>query len=250
MDKLALVIAEISSIIGIKSNPNDTIKVSSVYNYMQLFLSFKHENINPMNKTNLSKLRISRINPQYIPGMKPDYEQKILAIKKYVKEKIIDDFIIKDKDGKIVGGKLYQYSTYPSSSFRESINDLLKQHYERLQNYLATRNVDIITSIRNSLEHGNVHEENGNIKLHDQSNQNDSTTKNFECIGTPEDFYTIIKCIDLDQELNFTFDDFMIEIKEIIGKDMFDDFKEIVESIKKINAEALISTLRQVSAKK
>ena len=246
VDKLAFVITEISSIIGMGNNLTDIIKVSSVYNYMQLFLSFKQESINSKDKMNLGKLKVSRINPKYYSGMKSEYEQKIFAIRKYVKEEIIGEF--KNKGNRI--GKIEQYTKHPSKTFRDSINNLLKQHYLKLLSYLASRNIDIITSIRNSLEHGNVEEEAGNIILHDQSNQNNSATKNFECIGSPNDFYEIVSCIDLDQEQNFTFDDFMAEMKYILEEDMFNEFNEIVESIKKINTEALVNTLKQVSVKK
>ena len=252
IEKLAMVINEISSIMHMKTNPGDTIKIASVYNYMQLFLSFKHDTINPVIKANLGKLRISKLNPRYHEGKRQDYDNIVQSIRKYVKEKIIDEF--KDQtdenDNIIKEGQITKYLKHPSPSFRDSLNTILKNHYEKILTLLASRNIEIITSIRNSLEHGNIEENAGNIRLQDFSNQHDPTSQNFECHGSPHAFYEIISNIDLDQNNDFTFDDFVIEMEDVLGEDLYKEFKEIIDNIKKINTEALISTLRQVTAKK
>ena len=156
---------------------------------MQLFLSFKHEEIRKYNgekKKNLGKLKISTIHPTYSDDKNSQYNVKVNALNNYF-EKIV---IPKLKD------KLEKYDNHKSVQFREAINKKLNEYIDKIICDLSDKNIEIITSIRNSLEHGNILENSGNIILNDQSNQRDASTINYVCYGTPEGFYKLIKNID------------------------------------------------------
>ena len=197
-----------------ETTPRNTIKVASVYNYMQVLMAFKHEELkqyDDINKKELGKLKISKLHPNYTDE-NPNYKAKIAAINKFVEKVIIPTFEdVIDENGNVISkGLLSKFEEYPNSSFRESINQALGKFTDKLLNDLSDRNIEIITSIRNSLEHGNMDEVCGSIVLKDKSNQNDDSTTNFECHGTPDDFYEIFKSIDLGVPTNdFTFDDFL-----------------------------------------
>lgn len=247
--KLSIVIKEISTIIGVKSNPEEMIKVSSVYNYMQLVLSFKNEEINHQNKNNLGKIRMSRINPDY--SKRTDFKEINTSIKECVKKIIKKLGDRKNIKGEVIKeGKISNYIKNPKIDIREAINNEIKIYYEEILSLLAKRNDKIITSIRNSINHGNIKEENGVLQLHDQIKQNDSSIKTFECSGTPADFYEITRCIDLDEAPDFNFDDFMNEMKGILEKDKYEELKSIIDGILIINRVTLIDTLRNVATRK
>lgn len=248
-EKLATVISEISSILGIKNKPNNLITMLAIYNYMQLTFSLNEFNFKSKGgREALGYLRISKLHPMYVKSNDNEiaengdsqYSLKISAIRNFTA-----NFIIRIKE------KIQQYRNNPSSAFRQSINDLFKKYYEDIIQSFADKNALVLTSIRNSIEHANFHAVSGQIMLIDQSNQNDNHSINFCCCGNPNDFFEITNSLEsgISKE-NFTFDDFLSELKSTIDISTFNDILLVVEELKTINAEALVSVLNQVISRK
>ena len=242
-------ISEISSILGIKNKPNNMITMSAIYNYMQLTFSLNEFNFKSKEgKETLGYLRISKLHPMYVKSNNNKFDEngdsqyslKISAIRNFTA-----NFIIRIKE------KIQQYRNNPSSAFRQSINDLFKKYYEDIIQSFAEINALVLTSIRNSIEHANFHDVSGQIMLNDQSNQNDNHSINFCCYGNPNDFFEITNSLEsgISKE-NFTFDDFLSELKSTIDISTFNDILLVVDELKTINAEALVSVLNQVISRK
>lgn len=248
-EKLATVISEISSILGIENKPNNMITMSAIYNYMQLTFSLNEFNFKSKEgKETLGYLRISKLHPMYVRSNNDKFDEngdsqyslKISAIRNFTA-----NFIIRIKE------KIQQYRNNPSSAFRQSINDLFKKYYEDIIQSFADKNALVLTSIRNSIEHANFYDVSGQIMLNDQSNQNDNHSINFCCYGNPNDFFEITNSLEsgISKE-NFTFDDFLSELKSTIDISTFNDILLVVDELKTINAEALVSVLNQVISRK
>ena len=248
-EKLATVISEISSILGMENKPNNMITMSAIYNYMQLTFSLNEFNFKSKEgKETLGYLRISKLHPMYVRSNNDKFDEngdsqyslKISAIRNFTA-----NFIIRIKE------KIQQYRNNPSSAFRQSINDLFKKYYEDIIQSFADKNALVLTSIRNSIEHANFYDVSGQIMLNDQSNQNDNHSINFCCYGNPNDFFEITNSLEsgISKE-NFTFDDFLSELKSTIDISTFNDILLVVDELKTINAEALVSVLDQVVSRK
>lgn len=248
-EKLATVISEISSILGIKNKPNNMITMSAIYNYMQLTFSLNEFNFKSKEgKETLGYLKISKLHPMYVKSNNNKFDEngdsqyslKISAIRNFTA-----NFIIRIKE------KIQQYRNNPSSAFRQSINNLFKKYYEDIIQSFADKNALVLTSIRNSIEHANFYDVSGQIMLNDQSNQNDNHSINFCCYGNPNDFFEITNSLEsgISKE-NFTFDDFLSELKSTIDISTFNDILLVVDELKTINAEALVSVLNQVISRK
>lgn len=248
-EKLATVISEISSILGMENKPNNMITMSAIYNYMHLTFSLNEFNFKSKEgREALGYLRISKLHPMYVKSNDNEiagngdsqYSLKISAIRNFTA-----NFIIRIKE------KIQQYRNNPSSAFRQSINDLFKKYYEDIIQSFADKNALVLTSIRNSIEHANFHAVSGQIMLIDQSNQNDNHSINFWCYGNPNDFFEITNSLEsgISKE-NFTFDDFLSELKSTIDISTFNDILLVVEELKTINADALVSVLNQVISRK
>lgn len=248
-EKLATVISEISSILGIKNKPNNMLTIAAIYNYMQLTFSLNEFDFKSREgKENLGYLKISKLHPMYVKSNNNKFDEnadsqyslKINAIQNFT-----TNFITRIKE------KIQQYRNNPSPSFRQSINDLFKKYYEDIIQSFADKNAFVLTSIRNSIEHANVHDVSGQIILNDQSNQNDNHSINFCCYGNADDFFEITNSLESGiSKDKFTFDDFLNELKSIIDVSSFNDILSIVEELKTINAEALVSVLNQSISRK
>lgn len=248
-EKLKTVISEISSILGIKNKPNNMITMSAIYNYMQLTFSLNEFNFKSIEgKEDLGYLKISRLHPIYVKSnnnrfaenTNSQYALKITAIQNFT-----INFIARIKE------KIQQYRENPSSAFRQSINDLFKKYYDAIIQCFADKNAFVLTSIRNSIEHANIHEVSGQIILNDQSNQNDNQSINFCCYGNPNDFFEITNSLESGTaKNNFTFDDFLSELKAIIDISDFNDILSIVDELKSINVETLVNVLNQSASRK
>ena len=135
-----------------------------------------------------------------------------------------------------------------------TLNDNTKVNVEIVETVekpeIADKNAFLLTSIRNSIEHANFFDFNGSILLNDQSNQNDNTTINFACYGTASDYFEITNCLEMgNAEERFTFDDFLEELKTVIDTRTFNELIDVINQLKFINEEALISVLNQSMSK-
>jgi len=248
IEKLATVISEISTILGIKSTANNILKTAALYNYMQLTFSLNEFDFQSKEeKESLGYLKISKLNPKYLKYNNSKLEENDdsqYAIKIRAIQKFTENFVIR------INQRIEQYKQNPSSSFRQSINDLFKKYYEDIIDAFADKNSFILTSIRNSIEHANIHDVNGQIMLNDQGNQNNNHSINFCCYGTADDFLEITNALESGvSEDEFTFDDFLNELKSVIDVSSFSDILLVIDELKSINIEALVNVLKQSSSK-
>lgn len=243
-NKLAAVINEMTSIIGINPTQSNLITVASLYNYMQLTFALKDFDFKNKDKRKpFGYLNMRKLHPMYVKtnatlfeeNFNSQYSIKLKAIQNYT-----DIFILRLKE------KLEHYKQNPSPRFRDSINEYFKKFYEEIIDSFADKNAFLLTSIRNSIEHANFFDFNGSIILNDQSNQNDNTTINFACYGTASDYFEITNCLEMgNAEERFTFDDFLEELKTVIETRTFNELIDVINQLKLINQEALISVLNQ-----
>lgn len=248
VEKLATVISEISSILGIKKESNNMVAISAIYNYMQLTFSLNEfDFMSKEEKDSLGYLKISKLHPKYVKFNKGNVEENYdsqYALKIKSIQIFTENFIVKMRE------RLEQYRNNPSSSFRNSLNTMFKKYYDEIISSFADKNSFILTSIRNSVEHANVHDVDGNILLNDQNNQNDNDSINFYCYGKIEDFYEIINNLEegIDKDM-FTFNDFLDELKMIIDISAFNELLSLIDDLKKVNTEALVNVISQSSVK-
>ena len=239
IDKMKNVINEMASILGIKNKENKE-AIVAVYNYLQTLLSFKKDIIEQSSDEDISlgKLKFSRLNPKFLVT-----ENQVDSIKNKIK-----------LSTKRINKMIKQYQEHKTINQREIIMTEFKKLYEELLVNLSLRNKTIITSIRNSIEHGHFNPNNCTIELYDQSNPKDNSTTKFKCYGSPEDFFAIFKKIELsDKNNDFTFTDFLEEIEYILKDDysqIYLNFINLIQAIRKINEEALLDILKEERKKK
>ena len=220
------IIDEIANITGLKSREMNPYAFASVYNYMQIYLSNKHKELWETRPEILSHLKLSKINPQYAKTNPQIYKEiNILiktivnrtnkAIKKYqlvtnieYKKRILDDINI---------------------SFKKNINDILR--------LLSSRNMDIITCIRNGIDHGNILEDRDKIIIYDKDNQKDNKSINFVSIATCEDYYNLIETLELGVVTPLTNRELLVELKSIVEPNLLNQFELLIDEIELLNNE-------------
>ncbi len=220
------IIDEIANITGLKSREMNPYAFASVYNYMQIYLSNKHKELWETRPEILSHLKLSKINPQYAKTNPQIYKEiNILiktivnrtnkAIKKYqlvtnieYKKRILDDINI---------------------SFKKNINDILR--------LLSSRNMDIITCIRNGIDHGNILEDRDKIIIYDKDNQKDNKSINFISIASCEDYYNLIETLELGVVTPLTNRELLVELKSIVEPNLLNQFELLIDEIETLNNE-------------
>ena len=238
--KLKVIIDEIAAIIGINKEENSVIEIPATYNYLQILLSTKEESIeqSPADEKSLGKLKISKLNPKYLLT-----DSQADVINKKIK-------LTTKKIRKMIN----QYINHKTIEQREYIMIEFKRLNEELFEALIIRNKEIIASIRNSIEHGNIEPQNGDMKLYDQTDPKDEESTNFTCKGSPKDFLEVFEKIELqDKNDDFSYKDFLHEIEYILQDkypQTFSNFISIIEEIRKINEEALLDILKMNANKK
>lgn len=235
--KIAEVIKQISLILNLKNNDDNIIDISVLYNYLQLLLSFHCLDFVNRKGEDLRKigtLKFSKLNPNFNNLNKENYGSYINLISKNV-----NNFI------NYLNNSFHNYENHKTSELRNRINDETKKFYDETINLLAKKNISIIISIRNSLEHGNIEEtlieNNCGIKLIDKSNQFNSNSEDFSCCGTPKDYFEIFEKLDLNEADNFDFNDLLDELKYILDETLYNKLVLSIEKLKKINIEAFIN---------
>lgn len=234
--KLAQVIAEMSTIIGIDMDVYNMLTVTSLYNYMQLTLSFReldYKNMTQEEKKKYANMRLSRLNPEYIKncegkekGIIPNENSQYFVRTKLIQKKC-DEFT------KYLEKTVKQYKENKSISFEGNIMQNFTKFYNEITELLAERNVMVITSIRNSITHANIDQEEDNIVLKDFGNQFDEETINFKCTASPEDLLEFTETIESKEtEKEFTISNFFEVLKEIITQKNYEDLTEQLTKMK------------------
>ena len=245
-EKFVSVVVEIGELVEIHSKPIDFISLCATYNYANQVLSNKAESIkdNKIPPSRLGYLRMSKLKPQYVRKQNNIFENdpnsrisaKIQMIERNTKKYIAD-----------TKKMLADYKMTPVEYKKVSIINALYKFYESRIKDLGDKNKEIILSLRNAIEHGNIKDDYGDVYIYDQSNHTNDDTINFECHCQVSDLYETIEDIDLGRgKKDFTMADFLNEMKYILTAETYQDLENV---IKEVNMLKLISVLKQAKSK-
>lgn len=234
---------EISDILGIKVGTKNKDAYIALYMYMNLVFSQKNEidyshiclrnlivDINPYkykdkdldnpDLTDEEKQKISKII---------NFEKNYLNIKNYINKLCIDY-------SKKMDSRIEIYYTNPSENFRHSLMGIYAEFYTSIINYIGKRNQLIISSIRNSVEHGNYYvNKNGSLILYDQLDHSDKNSIKFLSSTLTQQLFDITKTIELcDSKDKYIMDDFFKELEHIVDKTTLNNIMNTMNNYSKI----------------
>lgn len=234
---------EISDILGIKVGTKNKDAYIALYMYMNLVFSQKNEidyshiclrnlivDINPYkykdkdldnpDLTDEEKQKISKII---------NFEKNYLNIKNYINKLCIDY-------SKKMDSRIEIYYTNSSENFRHSLMGIYAEFYTSIINYIGKRNQLIISSLRNSVEHGNYYvNKNGSLILYDQLDHSDKNSIKFLSSTLPQQLFDITKTIELcDSKDKYIMDDFFKELEHIVDKTTLNNIMNTMNNYSKI----------------
>lgn len=239
-DKTSELMREISDILGIKVGAKNSNAAIALYMYMNLV--FSQNNEIDYSHICLRDLLIS-VNPykytdkvEEVSNLSDDRRQKIINfeknyinIKNYI-NKLCVEFLEK------MDTRIEAYYNNPSENFRYSLMNNYAEFYTSIMNYIGKRNQLIITSLRNSVEHGNyLVRKNGYLGLYDQIDHSDAKDIKILCGALPQQLFNITKTIELsDSKDKYIMDDFFKELETIIDKTLLNNVMNTMNNLSKI----------------
>ena len=231
--KFKRLISEMGKMMKSDKTGTDKIKLVSMYNYMQtLFSSRDYDFKNDADVLKLGFLKISKMHPHYVVSqddLSDDPHSQYAENVEHIKT-ITRRFIKKAYE------RIANFNKKNNASVVQSLNDLMKDYYTDVISSFAKKNKLVLTSIRNAVEHGNIHEASNNIVLHDQSSPKDINTMKFFSYAKVEDVFNMIAQLDAGiKEESFTFDDFLGELKSILDANLFNELIKVFEEIRKVD---------------
>ena len=196
-----LLIKEIHSILGIEDKNQNYDELVSLYNYMSLSFSL-------VSNIDYSHIRTRNLQFKFDKNYY-DIVSGIISLCNNFNDNI--EILIK------------QYEEHPNKAFRHSLLDKFTEFYDNVMKKYGIKNKMLITSIRNSVEHGNYMVINKKcVGLYDQPNQNDNSTIKFSCISDSETLFELTNEINKkDLEDEYIIEDFFEELKSIIDTDLY-----------------------------
>ena len=231
---------EISDILGIKVGTKNSNAAIALYMYMNLV--FSQNNEIDYSHICLRDLLIS-VNPykytdkvEEVSNLSDDRRQKIINfeknyinIKNYINKLCVE---FSEKMDTIIEA----YYNNPSENFRYSLMNNYAEFYTSIMNSIGKRNQLIITSLRNSVEHGNyLVRENGYLGLYDQIDHSDDKDIKILCGALPQQLFNITKTIELsDSKDKYIMDDFFKELETIIDKTLLNNVMNTMNNLSKI----------------
>lgn len=235
--------SEISDILGIKVGTKNADATIALYMYMNLVFSQNNEidyshiclrnliiDINPYkyDDKDIDNLDLSDDERQKIKST-INFERNFINIKNYI-NKLCIEFSEK------MDTRIKSYYSNPSENFRHSLMDIYAEFYTSIMNSIGNRNQLIITSIRNSVEHGNYYvNKNGSLILYDQSDHSDNKNIKILCGALPQQLFDITKTIELgDSKDKYIMDDFFKEIETIVDKNTLNNIINTMNNFSKI----------------
>ena len=240
--KSSELMSEISDILGIKLGTKNADATIALYMYMNLVFSQSSEidyshiclrnliiDVNPYKyeDKDLDNLNLSDNEKQKISST-INFEKNYMNIKNYI-NKLCVEFSEK------MDTRIEAYYNNPSESFRHSLMDIYAVFYTSIMNSIGNRNQLIITSIRNSVEHGNYYvNKNGSLILYDQTDHSNKSIK-ILCGALPQQLFDITKTIELgDSKDKYIIDDFFKELETIVDKTTLNCIMNTMNSFSKI----------------
>lgn len=239
-DKTSELMREISDILGIKVGTKNSNAAIALYMYMNLV--FSQNNEIDYSHICLRDLLIS-VNPykytdkvEEVSNLSDDRRQKIINfeknyinIKNYINKLCVE---FSEKMDTIIEA----YYNNPSENFRYSLMNNYAEFYTSIMNSIGKRNQLIITSLRNSVEHGNyLVRKNGYLGLYDQIDHSDAKDIKILCGALPQQLFNITKTIELsDSKDKYIMDDFFKELETIIDKTLLNNVMNTMNNLSKI----------------
>lgn len=234
---------EISDILGIKVGTKNKDASIALYMYMNLVFGRKNEidyshiclrnlifDINPYKykDKDLDNPDLTEEEKQKIIKI-INFEKNYLNIKNYI-NKLCIDF------SKKMDSRIEIYYTNPSENFRHSLMGIYAEFYTSIINYIGKRNQLIISSLRNSVEHGNYYvNKNGSLILYDQIDHSDNNSIKFLSSILPQQLFDITKTIELcDSKDKYIMDDFFKELEHIVDKTTLNSIMNTMNNYSKI----------------
>ncbi len=243
IDRTAATLIEMSKLLRTKKDGREVLRVVSVYNYMQTFLSFEMGRIGTISDEQeemiLGSLRMRNLNYSFMNSK--SYSDIFRKVNKLVKEYTA-----------VLNKKIKEYEERPTIGGRDSINRTLESFYKNLLLVLSQRNKIIVGSIRHAIDHGNVSAANGEMKLKNVSYKDNGTKeKKFTCSGSLESFFDLITHLDdRKPSQGFNFDDALLEIDGLISDGLKASLNEVLSRIRSINEKYLLEDVRQIALKR
>lgn len=208
-------IDEIYGILDIKKKSKKMDAIVSLYNYMVLSFS---------QIKNISDVDLSYVKTE---GLYFEFDQNYSNTIKALNS-LCEDFNNK------IEPLLEKYSKHPNDSFRHSLMDTFAKFYTDVLKKYNDKNTMIITSIRNSVEHGNyIAIKGGYVGLYDQPKQNDNITRKFSCVSSPETLFKI--ATDINKKAlkeNYTLKDFFKELENVVDNETY---KKIIHNLNELS---------------
>ncbi len=234
---------EISDILGIKVGTKNADATIALYMYMNLVFSQSNEidyshicfrnliiDVNPFkyDDKDLSNSNLSDNEKQKISST-INFEKNYMNTKNYI-NKLCSEFSEK------MNTRIEAYYNNLSESFRHSLMDIYAEFYTSIMNSMSCRNQLIITSIRNSVEHGNYYvNKNGSLILYDQTDHRDNKNIKILCGALPQQLFDITKSIELgDSKDKYIMDDFFKELETIVDKVTLNNIMNTMNNFSKI----------------
>lgn len=241
--KSSELMSEISDILGIKVGTKNADATIALYMYMNLVFSQNNEidyshiclrnliiDFNPYKYVDkdLDNSDLTDDEKQKI-GNIINFERNYINIKNYI-NKLCIEFSEK------MESRIESYYNNPSENFRHSLMDIYADFYTSIMNSIGNRNQLIITSVRNSVEHGNYYvNKNGSLILYDQSDHSDNKSIKFLCGALPQQLFDITKTIELgDSKDRYIMDDFFKELETIVDKTVLNIIMNTMNNFSKI----------------
>lgn len=239
-DKTSELMREISDILGIKVETKNSNAAIALYMYMNLV--FSQNNEIDYSHICLRDLLIS-VNPykytdkvEEVSNSSDDRRQKIINFEKnYINIKNYINKLCVEFSEKM-DTRIEAYYNNPSENFRYSLMNNYAEFYTLIMNSIGNRNQLIITSLRNSVEHGNyLVRENGYLGLYDQIDHSDDKDIKILCGALPQQLFNITKTIELSNSKDkYIMDDFFKELETIIDKTLLNNVMNTMNNLSKI----------------
>ena len=198
--EVAKLIKEMREILGVKTINKNGSGAVSLYNYMSLLFSKKRD-------IDYSKLRTDKLA---IISENDTYKDTVRMIS--LQCKIFNKNIVH---------LINKYNSDKSVQIRQLIMENIAIFYTETMKYFYRKNEYVVTSIRNAVDHGHYNmEDSSEIILHDQSNQNDSSTINFACKSGIKDLFDFAKQVESNKKV-FTLADFINQLESVVDCNVF-----------------------------
>lgn len=221
--KSSKLMSEISDILGIKVGTKNSDVAITLYTYMNLVFSQNNE-------IDYSHICLQNLILDFDPYKKGQGTGKIYSDTINYINKLCIEFSEK------MDTKIEAYYNNHSEIFRHSLMSIYAEFYTSIMNSIGNRNKLVLTSIRNSIEHGNYYvNKNGSLILYDQTDHNDNNSIKFLCGSFPQQLFDITKSIELGNVKDkYIMDDFFKELETIVDDTTLTKIMNTMNSFSKI----------------